>query len=152
MILKFLFNKFIFTSQKSINTVLHGQKSKFKTYLRTWLVQTITGDWECSKFSLTWSTVWTHIQVPSCFWSRNNRMHDRSFSDCVTVWRIQFSSSKSIFNWIGAQIMWRYYFDEMFLKRLCAFLESNYFNTIKSLIHWKVSIIRYQNFIKFYWK
>ena len=54
------------------------------TYFRTWFVHTMTGDCECSKFSLTCSTVWTHIQDPSCFCNRSRRMQDRSFSDWVT--------------------------------------------------------------------
>ena len=47
-------------------------------------MQTITGEEDDSRFSLTCKTQWTHTQEPSCFWSLRSSMQDRSFSDWVT--------------------------------------------------------------------
>lgn len=60
-------------------------KTPFKLfpYLSIWLVQTMTGCWEVSLFSLTWSTTCTQTQLWDWVSSRKRSMHDLSCSDCV---------------------------------------------------------------------
>lgn len=58
---------------------------KYKTYLNTWFVQTITGCWLESWLSLTCRTTCTQIKSPSLRCICTNNMQERSCSDCVTV-------------------------------------------------------------------
>jgi len=53
------------------------------TYLRTWLVHTMTGCWELSLLSLTCSTACIQVHRWPFVWRRNKRIQERSCSDCV---------------------------------------------------------------------
>lgn len=68
---------------------IRGTEKPFKTHLRTWLVQTITGCWLFSMLSLTWRTQCTHSQSPHRFCIRRSKIHDLSCSDWVTRQQIK---------------------------------------------------------------